>query len=33
MLIKISLRVVAGLIGGSILLSLLFPPRHVPTKH
>ncbi len=30
--VKISLLVVAGLIGGSVLLSLVFPPRHVPSK-
>lgn len=30
--VKISLAVVAALIGGSVLLSLLFPPRHVPSK-
>jgi tellurite resistance protein TerC len=29
--VKISLLVVAGLIGGSVLLSLMFPPRHIPT--
>ena len=28
--VKVSLLVVAGLIGGSVVLSLMFPPRHVP---
>ena len=31
--VAISLAVVASLIAGSIILSLLFPPRHVPEKH
>lgn len=31
--VTVSLAVVAGLIGGSVTLSLLFPPRHTPEKH
>lgn len=31
--VTVSLAVVAGLIGGSVTLSLLFPPRHAPEKH
>ncbi len=31
--VTISLAVVASLIGGSVALSLLFPPRHTPEKH